>query len=183
MVTGSHPGPGRQPRIFSSTSCLFYFGILLALLPHYWLAICLLGIVLRILPVASPLGGCLLMVRLLGLLLKERRLVLLMLSLGRLEWVSGAGGGGKRVRLNRKTPAHHVLQGYVVFSLDQRIGRDFAVGLLLVVIVLMRKGGDCISMIGIMVLGTTGLGLAEDFSGVYRTTSPGLHGVFSLISA
>ena len=81
-------------------------------------------------------------------------------------WVSGSGRGGNRVRLNRKTAAHLVLQGSVGVQSRSKIWRDFAFGLLPVMIVLMRKGGDCISMIGIMVLG-----LAEDFSGVYRPTS------------
>ena len=39
------------------------------------------------------------------------------------HWVSGPGGGVKRFRLNRKTPAHLVRHGIVGFRLGHRFGR------------------------------------------------------------
>ena len=81
---------------------------------RYWLVHCFSGIVLRDLLVVNLPGGCWLKVRLLGWSLKVRRLALFRLTPGILEVPGLLGlGSGKRVRLNRKTPAHLVRQSSV----------------------------------------------------------------------
>ena len=71
-----------------------------------------------------PLGDCLLEVMLLTLLLKVvRRWALFRLSLVGVELTGLAGwvGGGRRVRLNRKTPAHLVGRFFLGSQSRQRV--------------------------------------------------------------
>ena len=93
--------------------------------------------------------------------------MLLKFSLGMLELPAPVGRKEVVNKSEYTEKIHHTLlyRFLWVFSLDQGFGRNIASGLLQVMIVLMRKGVDCISMIGIMVLGT-------------RPTSPSLHFVF-----
>ena len=70
-------------------------------------ALCLFGTVLVGLQVGFPLGAFLLMV----MLLSSVHLCLASNEGDGSDWISGPGGGVKRVRLNRKTPAHLVRHG------------------------------------------------------------------------
>ena len=110
---------------FLERAVFFYFGIFLSLLLLSWLAIFL---VLRSLLEAYLLGGYLLTVRLprlvtdgeeVGVSQPERRDVV--------AWVSGAEGSGKRVRLNRKTPAHLVLHGSLGVQSRSRIWKRLCI--------------------------------------------------------
>ena len=100
--------------------CCFYFGAPQGLPLLFCRAPCLFGTVQIGLVVGLLLGACLLVFMLLARLLKGvRRLVLCGWNIaravlpgfdggGRVDWISGSGGGVKRVRLNRKTPVHLV---------------------------------------------------------------------------
>ena len=104
-------GHGLTSRPRKTALDIFLNELLVFLHLHFWLVICVLGIVLRKLLVAYLLGGCLLTVRLLGLDSKEVGVAQVGPREVGVAWVSGSGVVGKRVRLNRKTSAHLVMQG------------------------------------------------------------------------
>ena len=98
--------------------------------------------------------------------------MLLWLSLGMLE-LPGLVGLGVLVKESDQTEKlQHTLfcNCLWVISLGHVCGRDFAFGSLKRRCLHQHDGGR--------VPGIDGDGLAEDFSGVYRPTSPGLHGFF-----
>ena len=87
------------------------------------------------------------------------------------HWVSGSGPGRKRIRLNRKPPAH--LAGFDVQS-RPRVWKRLRHVDIVVFLMLIVRGGDTISIMGIMLLFRTGLGW-DDSRNKRRSTSPGLH--------
>ena len=93
------------------------FVILLGLGVLCLLALFHFGIVLLGLLAGPQLGGCrildMLLIWLLLMMVFFWRMLLVVLVRG-VHWVSGSGPGRKRIRLNRKTPAH--LAVYVVQS-------------------------------------------------------------------
>ena len=125
-------------RFFKNELLLLFRDTLLGPLLLFWRVHCLCGIALVGKLVGFPLGAFLLMVTLLTWLLKGLRklllcgwsIVLLLLCLVSKvddggDWISGPGGGVKRVRLNRKTPAHFVRHGLLRgFSPGHVFGRD-----------------------------------------------------------
>ena len=120
---------------------LLLFGTLLGPLLLCWRELCLFGMVLVGSLVGSPLGAFLLMVPLRLWLLKAVRMLvfcgwsrvlpLLCLVLKVVgdggDWISGPGGGVKRVRLNRKTPAHLVRHGILGIQSRPRVWKRLRV--------------------------------------------------------
>ena len=113
-------------------SCCFSTGTFQGQPLLFWRVLCLFGTVLVVLPVGFPLGAFLLIDGHAADLVTERG------AMGGVEqeehsapvvmpgsdggggviWISGPGGGVKRVRLNRKTPAHLVRHG--IFGIQSR---------------------------------------------------------------
>ena len=118
------PGPESRPRRVSWMSCCFYSGTSLGRPLVFWRVPCLFGTVLIGLLVGLLLGACLLVVMLLTLfLVRRQRFVSLRVEYGAptampgfrggggVGWMSEPGGGVKRFRPNRKSPAQLVRHG------------------------------------------------------------------------
>ena len=86
-------------------------------------------------------------------------------------WVSGSGSGRKRIRLNRKTPAH--LAGYMSHS-RPRVWKRLRQDGFPVFPCLITLGGVVIRMTGDIILLRSGQELGDSL-GLCRPTSPGLH--------
>ena len=108
--------------------------------------LCLLALfpfctVLLVLLVGAPLGGyqflVVLLIWLLLVLVLCRRL-LLMVVVRRFSWVRSSGPGRKRIRLNRKLPAH--LAGFAVQSRPRVWKRIASCGFFLVIPFLLTRG-------------------------------------------
>ena len=141
---------------------------LLGLFVHCLLVHFLLGTVLHVLLVKPQLGGsqCLDVLQVWLLLILGLLRVMVEDARSEVHWVSGSGPGRKRIRLNRKTPAH--LAGLGVHS-RSRVMLGFQLIHLLIV-----EGVVMISVMMCIFLLRTGLGWVNFWDGV-RPTSPGLH--------
>ena len=83
-------------------------------------------------------------------------------------WVSGSGPGRKRIRLNRKTPAHFV--GSMV-NLFHEFGRGCVMWCIPVFPFLITRGGVVIRMLGVIILLRSGLMLGNSLGFVQAHVS------------
>ena len=77
------------------------------------------------------------------------------------DWIGGPGRGVKRVRLNRKTPAHLVRHGILGIQSLPRVWKRLGFRIFPVGVMLMPRQGVCIRMTRLMFLRRTGRGLSE----------------------
>ena len=132
------------------------------------------GIVLLVLLVGSSLGGLPVPGCVVDLVTAGVRAVQKVVADGGCQevfWVRSSGPGRKRIRLNRKPPAH--LAGFAVQSRPRVWKRLHHVGFQMFLF-LIRRGGVVIRMMRCAFLLRTGQGWVNSL-GVCLPTSPGLH--------